>query len=195
MIKQLFTLILATSSVVAFAQTGFEGTLRLETTTARTQETSDVVMHVKDWNTRLDIHSETPGNSGDYSIIVDGRGADLIAKGEITPLDLNAIIPPKGNMLPVLKEGNVTKNGYDCTHYRFSDGEQTIDYWMSDGFGYSIEQMPEILRQGLPKPENGKLTGVPVEMIVVDKEGKVISTQRLLSVTPGKVEDSIFERK
>ncbi|MFT4525483.1 MAG: hypothetical protein ACI9FU_000410 [Granulosicoccus sp.] len=195
MLKQTLSILLIASSLMVSAQTAFEGTIRLETTTARTQETSDVVMHVKDWNTRLDIHSETPGHSGDYSIIVDEKGADLLAKGEVTPLDLNTIIPPKGNMLPTLKEGNVTKNGHICTHYRFSDGEQIIDYWMSDGFGYSIEQMPAILQQGLPKPENGKLTGVPVEMKVVDKAGNIVSTQYLVSVTPGKVDDSIFNRK
>jgi hypothetical protein len=34
-----------------------------------------------------------------------------------------------------------------------------------------------------------------IAMTVVDKDGKLVSSQRLISVTPSKVTDSIFERK
>lgn len=195
MIKQLLTLTFAVFTLSSFAQSDlFEGTATLETTTTKTDETAQVTVHVKGKNARLDFVSSTPDHTTEYSIIIDDKGADMVASGEITHLNLDALIPPKGNMLPVVKEGGVEKNGHICTHYQFSDGEQTVDYWMSSDFGLEQSQLPNVFTQGMPKPE-GELKGLTIAMTVVDKEGKLISSQKLISVTPGKVADSIFDRK
>ena len=195
MIKQLLTLTFAAFTVSSFAQDNlFEGTAAMETMTAKIEETAQVTIHVKGKNARLDFVSTTPQHTTEYSIIIDDKGADLISKGVVTGLNLDELIPQKGDLLPVVKEGGVEKDGHICTHYQFSDGEQTIDYWMSDDFGLQQSQLPDIFSQGMPKPEGG-LKGLTIAMTVMDKDGKLVSSQRLISVTPSKVTDSIFERK
>ena len=195
MIKQLLTLTFVAFTFSSFAQSdSFEGTATMETSTAKTDETAQVTVHVKGNNARLDFISTTPGHTSEYSIIIDNKGADMVSKGVVTNLNLDEAIPPKGKMLPVVKEGGVEKNGHICTHYQFSDGEQTIDYWMSSDFGLEQSQLPDVFSQGMPKPE-GELKGLTIAMTVVDKDGKLVSSQRLISVTPSKVTDSIFERK
>jgi hypothetical protein len=195
MIKQLLTLTFVAFTFSSFAQSdSFEGTATMETSTAKTDETAQVTVHVKGNNARLDFISTTPGHTSEYSIIIDSKGADIVSKGIVTKLDLDKAITPKGKMLPVLKEGGVEKNGHICTHYQFSDGEQTIDYWMSSDFGLDQSQLPDVFSQGMPKPE-GALKGLNIAMTVVDKDGNLLSSQKLLSVQPSKVNDSIFDRK
>lgn len=194
MIKQIFTLILVLLTSATFAQKAFEGTVVMETTTAKTQERATVTVHIKDHDTRMDLISITPDYNSEYSIFIDDKGTDLVSQGEITSIDLNTAIPAKGTMTPLLKEGNVSKNGYNCTHYRFSDGTEITDYWITDAFGLTMSQMPSIFQRGMPKPTDG-IQGLPVAIIVVDLNGQEVSTQKLISVTPGRVEESVFERR
>lgn len=195
MLKQALTSFLTVITVSAIAQSGFEGTIVMETTTAKTNEEAKVTIHIKDSNSRMDFESITEGYDTQYSVFVDDKGVDLVSQGHITKLDPSTIMPPKGNMQQIIKEGGVEKYGYPCTHYQFSDGEQTVDYWLTTTLGVGMNDFPAIFQQGMPKPESGNIEGVCVAMTVVDRDGNSISTQKLVSVNRGRVEEEVFERK
>jgi hypothetical protein len=195
MIKQVLTTVLVISGLTAIAQSEFEGTLMMETTSARTNENASVTIHIKGSDTRMDFDSKTPDYTVQYSLIVDGSGADIVSQGKVTKLDPNKLEPARGTMLPVQKKGNVEIHGYDCTYYQFSDGKETIEYWMTESLGIDMDDLPTFLHRAMPKPEGDKWEGIPVSMIVKDNEGNTVSTQKLVSVNEGRVEDSVFERK
>lgn len=193
--KTFFTQIFVLAALISFGQSGFEGELVMETTTAKTNEKATVTVLLKGQSTRMEISSSTPDYSIDYAIVVDASGASMISEGVVTDLESDKFNKaPDPSMKLVGTTEGVSKNGYETVHYQFSDGEATVDYWVADQFPVSYQQLPQMFRSGLPLPEGG-LTGLPVAMEMKNADGSPRSTQKLISVAEKPVSDSVFKRQ
>lgn len=193
--KTFFTHLLFFVSLISFGQSGFEGEIVMETRTAKTNETATVVLLINGADTRMNVASRTPDYNSEYSIIVDGKGATLLAEGEVTELDPAKFNQPaNANMKLVSTTPGVSKNGYETTQYVFSDGSAEARYWVADEFGVSYEMLPAMFKNGAPMPEGG-FKGIPVAVEMLDESGAEKSGQQLISITQKEVPASTFNRK
>lgn len=193
--KTFFTPILVLVTLISFGQSGFEGEIVMETKTAKTNETATVVLKIKGANTRMDVSSSTPDYSSEYAIIVDGSGAAMVSKGVVTELDAAKFNQPaNSNMKLVSTTEGVSKNGYSTTYYVFSDEKSEARYWIADEFGVNYSELPAMFKKGVPMPAGG-FAGIPIAVEMVDENGEVRSSQKLISVTVMEVPTSVFNRK
>jgi hypothetical protein len=188
--KLIFTACVALMAGNGVAQT-FEGRIAMSTVNTLNDEKAEVSWLLRKGESRMDFVSVAKGVSTDYALIVDAIGIDMVAKGQVTKVPTNAI--PAGNYQLMERAGEETVNGFNCTHYVFTDGSSRIDIWASTEVGVSLSDMPFLMRAKFPAGDQFK--GFPIRFEKRDLMGKLLQSHDVRSIQAEAVPASAFVRK
>jgi len=172
------------------AQT-FEGRIAMSTVNTSNDEKAEVTWLLRKGESRMDFASVAKGVSTDYALIVDANGIDMVAKGQVTKVPTGSI--PTGNYQLMEKAGEESVNGFNCTHYVFTDGSSRIDVWANTEVGVSLNDMPFMMRAKFPAGELFK--GFPIRFEKRDLMGKLLQSHDVRSIQAETVPARAFVRK
>ncbi len=170
----------------------FEGVINMKTTNEVMKETASLTWYLKGTKSRMEISSQAGEHSSEYAIISDEKGLDMVAEGQVTPIDKSALDLGLSNVTLLSEKEGVQMNGYACKQAVYFDGKSQTTYWLTDALSLTFTDIPSILRRNMPNIDS---KGFPVRMVKRNAEGKVVLTQEVVSAQVSKVEDSKFVRK
>ena len=172
------------------AQT-FEGRILMSSVNTVNDEKADITWLLRKGESRMDFVSVANGVSTDYTLLADASGLDIVAKGQVTKVPATAL--PAGSYQLVEKTGEEQVNGFNCTHYVFTDGTARIDVWASMEAGLNVNDLPFMMRAKFPSAE--LFRGFPIRFEKRDPMGELQQSHEVRHVRAESVPASAFLRK
>lgn len=188
--KSILTIAAAVASFSTMAQS-FEGTINMTAINTAMDETSTIVWHLKQGDSRMDFHTVANGITTDYALIADKKGIDLVAQGTVTKVPAAPLASASFQLLET--KGTVTINNRPCTHYLLTNGKDQIDLWASTEMGLSLSDLPFFMRMKFPSAD--LIKGFPVKMETRDALGNLTLSHEVTAVSATPISAHTFERK
>lgn len=190
-LKALYTVGLFMMANLVMAQS-FEGVITMNTTNEAIKEQATLTWYLKNGNSRMDIQSSADGHSSNYSIIVDGKGMDMVSQGHVTSIPQTAMKVENAGQTLLSEKTGVQMNGYNCTQAVYFDGQNQTTYWFTNDLALEFNDLPSVIKRNMPSVE---ASGFPVKMEKRNPQGKVILSQEVISVSASTVDNGKFERR
>jgi hypothetical protein len=183
--------------LTSFAQNSFEGKIVLKSENGETNEKSDITWYLKNGQHLLSYVNSGTSSSGNYSLLSKEGKMELInERGRVS-------IPGSGVKKPAYdftdykllnKEGNKMVNEFMCVKYMLESGNHVAEVWMANDADIHIKDFPEVMQSSLLTVcDNLHQGGIPVQIIVKEKTGKLVFSQTISYVMPCKVGDEKFK--
>ncbi|MCG3164403.1 MAG: hypothetical protein POELPBGB_00157 [Bacteroidia bacterium] len=179
------------------AQGTFEGKIVLRSENGTTKETSDITWYMKNGQHLLSYVNSGTSASGNYSLLSkEGKLEMINERGRVS-------IPASGMKKPdydftvyklLNKEGNKMLNEFLCIKYTIESGNNVAEVWMADDADLHIKDFPEVMQSSLLSVcDNLHQGGIPVQLIIKEKTGKLLFSQTISYIMPCAVADEKFK--
>ncbi len=183
--------------LTSIAQNSFEGKIVLRAENSETKEVSDITWYMKNGQHLLTYVNTGSGVNNTYSLLSkEGKLEMINERGRVS-------IPGSGIKKPdfdfttyklVNKEGNKMLNEFMCVKYTIESGNYIAQVWMADDADLNIADFPEVMQSSLLSAcDKLHLGGIPVQIKISDKTGKVLFLQTISYIMPAKVDDAKFK--
>jgi hypothetical protein len=183
--------------LTSFAQSTFEGKIVLRAENGVTKETSDITWYMKNGQHLLNYVNTGSGVNSTYSL--------LSKEGKLEMINERGRVNIPGNSLKkqdfdfttyklLNKEGNKMVNEFMCVKYTIESGNTVAEVWMADDADIHIKDFPEVMQSSLLTVcDNLHQGGIPVQLFVKEKTGKLMMSQTITYIMPCKVDDGKFK--
>jgi hypothetical protein len=183
--------------LTSFAQGGFEGKIVLRAENGVTKETSDITWYLKNGQHLLSyVNSGTP-SSGNYSLLSKQGKLEMLSEKGRLEIPVASLKKPDydfTNYKLLNKEGNKMVNEFMCVKYMLESGNNTAEVWMADDADIHIKDFPEVMQSSLLTVcDNLHQGGIPVQILVKDKAGKLLFSQSITYILKCDVSDEKFK--
>ncbi|MGE0636475.1 MAG: hypothetical protein AB7G44_07210 [Bacteroidia bacterium] len=183
--------------LTSFAQSTFEGKIVMRSENGATKEVSDITWYMKNGQHLLSYVNSGTSSSGNYSLLSkEGKLEMLNEKGRLE-IPAGSLKKPDFDFSTyklLNKEGNKMLNEFMCVKYMLESGNNVAEVWMANDADVHIRDFPEVMQSSLLTVcDNLHQGGVPVQIIVKDKTGKLLFSQTISYIMPCKVGDEKFK--
>lgn len=179
----------------------FEGIIRLEAVNHTAGEEARIVWHLSAEGQRLDYDIKTVEGQGAFKIYFpkgDPNGYMAVEdKGEkrLHTISPNLMDPsnPAAQLFFARETGKRAPLGsFDAREVMIQGTKGYVQCWVAEVPGLSVQDFPQMLqgRGAIHALQAQNISGIPVDLIAFDPDGKMLYSQKILSVEPGKIPDS-----
>lgn len=193
-------LVLVSSNLQAQA---FEGTITLTTQNPSMQEEAVVKWVTAGGNHKLVMNGTANGKSFSYSVLLLKNDPNVRILTEIsgskamfvTPLnDIKPVTAPLGSAIVTTGEGTATLAGYNCKKYTVESAEGSTSVFVTNQVSLTLSDLPALLQKNgiFNTLAANNIAGLPLSIISRGADGKVLFSQTITSITPGKVAATEF---
>jgi hypothetical protein len=92
------------------------------------------------------------------------------------------------------KQGGKVVNEFNCIKYTIESGNNVAEVWMADDAELHIKHFPEVMQSSLLSVcENLHQGGIPVQLFIKDKTGKLLMSQTISYILKCDVSDERFK--
>lgn len=195
--KVILSILTIFSTFNIFAQSSFEGKIVLRSENGTTKETSDITWYMKNGQHLLSYVNSGTSSSGNYSLLSkEGKLEMLNERGRVN-IPGNSMKKPDYDFTAyklLNKEGNKVVNEFNCVKYTIESGNNVAEVWMADDADLHIKDFPEVMQSSLLSVcENLHQGGIPVQMIIKEKTGKLLFSQTISYILKCGVSDEKFK--
>ena len=195
--KAILSILTIFSTFNLFAQSTFEGKIVLRAENGTTKEVSDITWYMKNGQHLLSYVNSGTSSSGNYSLLSkEGKLEMINEKGRIE-IPANTLKKPDYDFTAyklLNKEGGKVVNEFNCIKYTIESGSYVAEVWMADDADLHINHFPEVMQSSLltvcEKLHQG---GIPVQMLVKEKTGKLLTSQTISYILKCGVSDEKFK--
>lgn len=198
-----FIKILIFSPVALWGQS-FEGVLHMEALNHTAGEEAHITWYIGAAGQRLDYQIKTLEGQGQYSIFFpkEDLNAYMTAEGNgekrlyTIPPSLADPSNPMNQLFFARETGNRAPKGrFDAREVHIQGTQGHVQCWVADVPGLSVSDFPQMLqgRGAIRALLAQNISGIPIELTAYDTEGKALFHQKIISVEPGKVQESILK--
>ncbi len=183
--------------LTSFSQGTFEGKVVLRSENGATKETSDITWYIKNGQHLLNYVNSGTSSSGNYSLLSKEGKLEMINERGRVNIPASGVKKPDYDFTAyklLSKEGNKVVNEFNCVKYTIESGNNVAEVWMADDADLQIKDFPEVMQSSLLSVcENLHQGGIPVQMFIKEKTGKLLFSQSISYIMPCKVGDEKFK--
>lgn len=185
----LYTFLWIGFSLSSFAQ-NFEGKITFQTVDQLSKETAQVELYSNGVYGKMVFQTTSEFGTNQYEIYTENNGqkAYLATASNNTYIDISAQLNSFNlyqNTIFAAKTGQ-TKSilGYVCEEIRLTTDQHQVTIWLSTQLPFTKADLGVPLAQsGLFETLNQwQMTGVPVQTIIKNKKGELVSSQKITSI-------------
>lgn len=195
--KIIFSIFSILTIFQSFAQGTFEGKIVLRSENGETKEVSDITWYMKNGQHLLSYANTGTSASGNYSLLSKEGKLEMINERGRVNIPGNSIKKNNYDFTSyklLNKEGNKMLNEFICIKYTIESGNNVAEIWMADDADLKIKDFPEVMQSSLLSVcDNLHQGGIPVQMTIKDKTGKLLFSQSISYIMPCKVGDEKFK--
>lgn len=204
LVKYIATLIvIATTSTGVWAQSAFEGEIRLTTTNKDLNETANVTWLMKGNQHKMVFNTTTKGEPYSYTLIFSATDINATMLAEVKgqkaqySVPLNAIANPAMAMYYKIVETEQTGNvaGYATKQYVIESPGKTTMCQAAEVKGLKVMDFPVMLRAGgvMKAFADKNYTAIPLNITTLDsKTGEVLFSQNVTAITARPISENEF---
>jgi hypothetical protein len=185
------------------AAQSFEGIIRMEATNNEAGEDARITWYIGTVGQRLDYEVRTKEGNGTYSLFFPKNdvNAYMTAEGNgekrlyTIPPTLADPSNPMNQLFFARETGKRTPLGpFDAREVMIQGTKGYVQCWVAEVPGLSVNDFPKMLqgRGAINALIAQGIAGIPVDLKAFDLEGKVLFSQKIISVEPGRVETGIL---
>ncbi len=183
--------------LTSFSQGTFEGKVVLRSENGATKETSDITWYIKNGQHLINYVNSGTSSSGNYSLLSKEGKLEMINERGRVNIPASGVKKPDYDFTAyklLSKEGNKVVNEFNCVKYTIESGNNVAEVWMADDADLQIKDFPEVMQSSLLSVcENLHQGGIPVQMFIKEKTGKLLFSQSISYIMPCKVGDEKFK--
>lgn len=177
----------------SFGQNSFEGKIVMRTENPVTGEISDITWYMKNGQHKLNYVNSGTDISSTYSLVSNGGTLEMVNDGGKVAIDKSKLNNPvfefPGHKL-LNKEANKVMNEFKCIRYTIESGDKVAEVWMADDADLKISDFPDFMQNNLLSIcENLHQGGIPVQITIKEKSGKLIHRQSISYIMAAKIAD------
>ena len=162
-----------------------------------TKEVSDITWYMKNGQHLLSYVNSGTSSSGNYSLLSKEGKLEMINERGRVSIPGNSMKKPDYDFTAyklLNKEGGKVVNEFNCIKYTIESGSYVAEVWMADDADLHIKDFPEVMQSSLltvcEKLHQG---GIPVQMLVKEKTGKLLTSQTISYILKCGVSDEKFK--
>lgn len=167
------------------------------------QEESVVRWLTSGGNHKLVLNGTANGVSFSYVVLMFKNDASVRILTEIggtkamfvTPIsDLKPQVQPLAKAIVTAGEGTSTIAGYNCKKYMVESAEGSTSVFVTNQVSLNLNDLPMLIQKNgiFNTLAANNITGLPLSIISRGGDGKVLFSQTVTSITPGKIPTSEF---
>lgn len=183
--------------LTSFAQGSFEGKIVLRSENGETKEISDITWYIKNGQHLLNYVNSGTSASGNYSLLSKGGKTEILNEQGRLEIVEGSIKKPDYDFSSyklLNKEGNKMVNEFACIKYTIESGNNVAEVWMANDADIHIKDFPSVMQSSLLNVcDNLHQGGIPVQLFIKDKAGKLLFSQTISYIMPCKVGDDKFK--
>lgn len=183
------------------AAQSFEGIIRMEATNNTAGEEARITWYIGTDGQRLDYQVRAKEGEGTYSLFFPKNDVNAYMTAEGNGEKRLYTIPPTladpdnpVNQLFFARETGkrAPLGAFDAREVMIQGTKGYVLCWVAEVPGLSVSDFPPMLqgRGAINALLAQNISGIPVDLKAFDQEGKILFSQKILSVEPGKVEAS-----
>ena len=174
----------------------FTGIMQLEMENFETGEVASITCYLKFPYCKMQVNSTAKEGSSSYTLYFDNQKPEVImvAGGTRTAVPVAGLPVNKylENILVAIPTGRTQQTaGYNSTEVNIKSTNAVIQCWVATELEANF---PSVLNnRGIVKAlKESNIKGIPLTMEVKDLSGKPVLSQRIISVSPQSLDDSMF---